>query len=185
MARLPAATRDSVPSNQQGAFDEIVQNSGGVPPYGPGSILIHVPEASRRATALNQYLRNESSLPKKILELAMLITAREMDCQHIWNAHAASGRSAGLSDDVVDGVRDEDELSGLPDDEQAVVNYGRELFRTHHASRGAFQAVLEQFERQGAVELTLVFGNYTMLALAINAFDSDLPPDRTEPLLSI
>ncbi len=147
--------------------------------------MIHVPEASRRATALNQYLRNDSSLPLKILELAMLVTAREMDCQHIWNAHAASGRNAGLSDDVVDGLRDEEELSGLPDDEQAVVNYGCELFRTHHASRGAFQAVLEQFERQGAVELTLVFGNYAMLALAINAFDSDLPPNRTEPLLPI
>ena len=115
----------------------------------------------------------------------MLVTAREMDCQHIWNAHAASGRSAGLSDDVVDGLRDEEELVGLPDDEQAVVNYGRELFRNHHASRGAFQAVLEQFDRQGAVELTLVFGNYTMLALAINAFDSDLPPNRTETLLPI
>ena len=185
MARLPAATKDSIPSNQQGAFDEIVQNLGGVPPYGPGSVMIHVPEASRRATALNQYLRNDSSLPKKILELAMLVTAREMDCQHIWNAHAASGRSAGLSNDVVDGLRDEEELSGLPDDEQAVVNYGHELFRSHHASRGAFQAVLEQFERQGAVELTLVFGNYAMLALAINAFDSDLPPNRTEALLPI
>ena len=82
-------------------------------------------------------------------------------------------------------MREEEELSGLPDDEQAVVNHGRELFRTHHASRGAFQAVLEQFDRQGAVELTLVFGNYTMLAMAINAFDTDLPPNRTEPLLSI
>ncbi len=184
MARLPAATKESVPSNQQGAFEEITK-TGGVPPYGPGSVLIHVPEASRRATALNQYLRNDSSLPEKILELAMLVTAREMDCQHIWNAHAASGRSAGLSDELVDGLREEEELSGLPDDEQAVVNYGRELFRTHHASRGAFQAVLEQFDRQGAVELTLVFGNYTMLAMAINAFDSDLPPNRTEPLLSI
>ena len=185
MARLPAATKDSVPSNQQSAFDEIVQSLGGVPPYGPGSIMIHVPEASRRATALNQYLRNDSSLPLKILELAMLVTAREMDCQHIWNAHAASGRSAGLSDDLVHDLREQEELSGLPDDEQAVVNYGQELFRSHHASRGAFQAVLEQFGRQGAVELTLVFGNYAMLALAINAFDSDLPPDRSEPLLPI
>ncbi len=184
MARLPAATKDSVPSNPQDAFEEIVKN-GGVPPYGPGSVLIHVPEASLRNTALNQYLRTDSSLPLKILELAMLVTAREMDCQHIWNAHAASGRSAGLSDDLVDGLREDEEMSGLPDDEQAVLNYGRELFRTHHASRGAFQAVLEQFERQGAVELTLVLGNYTMLALAINAFDTDLPPDRTEPLLPI
>ena len=185
MARLPAATKESVPADQQGAFEEIVQNAGGVPPFGPGSVLIHVPEASRRATALNQYLRNDSSLPKKIQELAMLITAREMDCQYIWNAHAASGRSAGLSDDVVDGLREEEELNGLPDDEQAVVNYARELFRSHHASRGNFQAVVEQLGRQGAVELTLVFGNYSMLALAINAFDAELSPNRTEPLLPV
>lgn len=184
MARLPAATRETVPENQQAAFDEIVQN-GGVPSYGPGSILIHVPEASRRATALNQYLRNDSSLPLKILELAMLITAREMDCQHIWNAHATSGRDAGVSDTAVDGLRDEEDLSDLPHDEQIVVNYGQELFRRHQASRGAFQAILEQFGKRGAVELTLVFGNYAMLALSINAFDSDLPPNRTELLLPI
>ena len=185
MARIPAATKDSIPADQQGAFDEIVQSLGAVPPYGPGSVMIHVPEASRRATALNQYLRNDSSVSKKIQELAMLITAREMDCQHIWNAHAGSGRSAGLSDHVVDGLREEEELNGLPEDEQAVINYGHEILRSHHASRGAFQAILEQFGRQGAVELTLIFGNYAMLALAINAFDTDLPPNRTEPLLPI
>ena len=52
--------------------------------------------------ALNKYLRTESSLPKKIQELAMLVTARENDCQYIWNAHAASARAAGVSDATVD-----------------------------------------------------------------------------------
>ena len=31
----------------------------------------------------------------------MLVTARENDCQYIWYAHAAAGRRAGLSDDLV------------------------------------------------------------------------------------
>ena len=115
----------------------------------------------------------------------MLITAREMDCQHIWNAHAGSGREAGVSDIAVDKLRDEEDLSDLPHDEQIVVNYGQELFRRHQASRGAFQSILEQFGKQGAVELTLIFGNYAMLALSINAFDSDLPPNRTELLFPI
>jgi hypothetical protein len=34
--------------------------------------MVHVPKAHRWATALNHYLREESSLPKKIQELAML-----------------------------------------------------------------------------------------------------------------
>jgi len=52
-------------------------------------------------------------------------------------------------------------------------------------SRGAFQAVLELFGRQGIVELGLIMGNYSLLALLINTCDTDLPPDRTEPLLPI
>ena len=185
MARLPAANRESVPEGQRAAFDELLQSMGSVPQYGPGSVMIHVPQAHKLATALNQYLRDDSSLPKKIQELAMLVTAREMDCQHIWNAHAASGRAAGLADEVVDGLREGEDLTGLAADEQAVIDYGRELFRNHHVSRGAYQAALEQLGRQGLVELTMVLGGYAMLALNVNAFDTDLPPNRTEPMLPI
>jgi hypothetical protein len=72
MARLPIATRESVPEAQRALFDELVQRMGAVPRYGPGSVMIHVPEAHRWATGLNDYLRNQSSLPRKVQELAML-----------------------------------------------------------------------------------------------------------------
>ena len=186
MARLPLATRDSVPETQRTIFDEMVTGLGGaVPRYGPGSVLIHVPKAHQWATLLNHYLREESSLTKKIQELAMLVTARELDCQHIWNAHAGSARKAGVRGEIVDALRERKELPALAADEAAVVNYGREFFRTRRVSRGAFQAALEQFGRQGVVELALVMGNYSLLALLINSFDTDLPPDRAEPLLPV
>src|SRR5215468_51374 len=185
MARLPLVSRDSVPEDQRATFDEMIRELGAIPRYGPGSVMVHVPKAHQAATALNHYLRDDSSLPKKVQELAMLVTARELDCQHIWNAHAASARQAGVPDALVDALRERRALPALAPDEAAVVHYGREFFRTHRVSRGAFQAVLEQFGRQGAVELSLVLGNYSLLALLINAFDTDLPPDRTEPLLPV
>jgi len=163
----------------------MVKGLGTVPRYGPGSVMIHVPKAHQWATLLNHYLREESSLAKKIQELAMLVTARELDCQHIWNAHAGSARKAGVRNELVDALRDRKELPALAPDEAAVVHYGREFFRTHRVSRGAFQAALEQFGRQGVIELGLVMGNYSLLALLINSFDTDLPPDRTEPLLPV
>ena len=185
MARLPIATRESVPEDQRNTFDDMVQQLGSVPRHGPGSVLIHVPQAHRWATRLNEYLRMESSLPDKVLELAMLVTARENDCQHIWNAHACAARQAGIPSGLVDALRDRRELPALAADEAAVVNLGREFFRTHKVSRGAFQAAQEQFGDRGVVELALTMGNYTLLAVAINTFDTDLPPDRTEPLLPI
>ena len=69
----------------------------------------------------------------------MLVTARELDCQHIWNAHAASARQAGVRSEIVDALRDGKALPALAPDEAAVVHYGREFFRTHRVSRGAFR----------------------------------------------
>ena len=183
MARIPAATRENVPQDQVAEFDQMVQNLGGVPSYGPGSVLIHVPKAHQAATALNNYLRNESSLPPAALELAMLLAAREYDCQHIWNAHAGAARAASVQDDVVNAIRDGKELPPLTDLERAVINYAGEFFADRKVGRGAFQDALEQFGKQGLIELTRVIGNYSFLAFVINAFDPDLPSNRTEALL--
>jgi 4-carboxymuconolactone decarboxylase len=185
MARLPLATRDSVPEDQRAAFDEVVKGYGSVPRYGPGSVMINVPKAHQLVIALNRHLRNSSTLSKKLQELAMLVTARELDCQYIWNAHAASARSLGIADATVDALRDRKELSKLPADEGAVVRFGQELLRTHRVSKGSFQSVIEQLGKEGAVELGLIFGNYSLLALLVNSFDVDLPPERKEPLLPV
>ena len=86
---------------------------------------------------------------------------------------------------LVEALRERKELPALAADESVVGQYGREFFRTHRVSREAWQAGLEQFGRQGVVELGLILGNYSLLALLIYTFDSDLPPDRTEPLLPV
>ena len=115
----------------------------------------------------------------------MLVTARELDCQYIWNAHAASARESGVGLATVEALRDRKELPKLADDESAVVRFGQEFFRTHRVSRGTFQLALEQFGTQGAIELALILGNYAMLALLVNSFDVDLPGGRKEPLMPV
>jgi 4-carboxymuconolactone decarboxylase len=185
VSRFPIATRDSVPEDQREAFDEIVQRLGKVPQYGPESVMIRVPHAHRWVAGLGNYLRNESTLSRKIQELAMLVTAREMDCQHIWNAHAPTARSVGVPASLVDALRDGTELAAVAPDEEAVVNLGQEFFRTHKVSPSAFQAALDQFGERGVVELTMTMANYSLFSFAINVFETDLPPNRTEPLLPI
>ena len=150
--------------------------------------MINVPEIAKRGSHLSEYLRLESSLSSKIQELAMLVTAREQDCQYIWNAHAATGRSAGLADETVDRLRDRHELTGLAPDEAAVVDFGREFFRTHRVSAASFEAALAQFGVRGVTELTNLtnlMGYYALLAFNVNAFEVDLPPERTEPTLPV
>ena len=42
-----------------------------------------------------------------------------------------------------------------------------------------------QFGKQGLIELTLTMGNYALIAIAVNSFDSELPANRTEPVLPV
>ena len=186
MPRFPAANRAAIPQEQADAFDAIVAARNGiVPEQGPVAVQLHVPEIARRGEILRAYLRAEgSSLPDNVQELAMLTTARELDCQFIWHAHAAAGRRAGLSDALVDSLRDQTELPELSAEESAVINYGREFFRTRRVSQPAFDAARAVFGDRGLVELTNLMGYYSVLAFNINAFEQ-LPPRSEEPFLPV
>ncbi len=184
MARLSPITREQVAEEHQGAFDEITAAPDGVG-SGPTSIMKNSPEMAKRAMALSAYLRNESSLPKKIQELTMLVAARNMDCQYIWNAHAASGRREGLSDALVDALRDNQPLPSLADDEAAVINLGTEFYQTHRVTESAFQAALDVFGRQGFAEVVGLMGYYAMLSFNANSVVLDLPENMTETELPI
>jgi len=142
MARIPAVNRQRIKEELRVAFDEVSSGPGGVC-TGPMSILKNSPEMARRAIPLFGYVRNESTGPKKLPELAMLVTARAMDCPYIWNAHATSGRQEGLSDALVDALRDNKPLPPVPSDEEVVINYGMELFRGRRVNQTTFQAVLD------------------------------------------
>ena len=66
-----------------------------------------------------------------------------------------------------------------------MVHYGTEFFTTHKVSQATFQAALDQFGTQGLTELTTLMGYYALLAFNANAFEIDLPAQRTEPVLPV
>ncbi len=185
MARVPIVTRDMVPEEFKEAFDELTKDTGGTITGGPNSITVNSPEMARRRSHLTSYLRFESTFPKRIQELAILATARAMDCPYVWNAHAPAARSEGVSDALVDAIRDRQPLPPMADDERAIVDYCNEFYGNHRVSASTFQIALEQFGVQYLVELTALMGHYAQTAFFLNAFEVDLPDDRNEPVLPL
>jgi hypothetical protein len=106
-----------------------------------------------------------------------------MDCQFVWNAHATAGRRTGLSDALVDPIRDRTQLSAMATDESAVVNYGLELTSTNKVSQEIFDAARDQISVQRLVEFTTTMGYFRLLAINANACTIDLPDLLTEPML--
>ena len=183
MARLPEVTREALPDELRATFDELIEANDGKMPIGPGSVAINSPELARRRGPLNSYLRFETSIPPAVLELAILTTARCLDCPYVWNAHVPMARRAGVTDEVIQAIRDDAPLPATGAGETAVVQYARELFKNHVVGDETFRTALDEFGPLHLVEITAVLGLYAQNAFLVNAFAVDLPSERAEPQL--
>jgi 4-carboxymuconolactone decarboxylase len=143
-------------------------------------VLLHSPEVAGRAAHLGAFLRFESSLPEDLREIAINTAAREMDCGYEWAGHYRLAQDVGVKDEVLDVIANRKDTAGLTDDERIVIEYGRELIRTHRVSDATYKAAEARFGVQGVVELTMTMGYYGMLACALNAFEVQPPADAAK-----
>src|SRR5688572_14829760 len=185
MARIPFATRDDIEERERPAYDAFVKMRGSAPASGPYALLLHMPEVAQKLESLRLYLRNEASVPQKVQELVMLTVAREMDCPYIWQAHATAAREVGLPGAIVDDIREKRALAGLSVDEQAAVDFTRELLRNRKVGAATFDRATASFGRRGTLTLTNLVACYATLAYLMNTYELEAPAHATEPPLPV
>ena len=184
MARIPAADRNSVPEEFRNAYDAVMDaNNGRL--SGPTSITINSPEMASRRGALTNYLRYEVQFEKKYLELAIITTARLMDCAYVWNAHAPAARKEGISDQLIDALREKKTMPQISDEESVIIAYATEFYTAHRITDNTFSKALDLFGTQYLVELTTLMGHYAQTAFILNAYEVEISADSTEPRLPV
>ena len=185
MTRIPEPSRDVVPEPTREDFDKMLEATGGTMPSGPGAIAMHSPAFALRRNPLSNYMRWEMTVPQYIQELAILATARAIDCPYVWNAHAPLARKQGVADAVVDALRDKRPLPDAPADQAAFLRFAQELLNDHQVSQPTYDAAHATFGTQNLVELTALMGHYVQNAFLLNAFAVDMPSSVTEPVLPV
>ena len=186
LSRLPLRTREEMDDHGKRLYDAVVgpQSRTLVGLQGPSGISLHAPRLGELQRAVNQYLRFDTALGRRLTELAILVAAREMDSQFEWTAHEPAGLIEGLEQTIIDVVKCRRPVSGLPAKEAAIVGLGREVFRRRKVHPQTFARAVKLFGRQGVVELVALMGNYAATALMFRAVDQQLHPGR-KPLLPI
>ena len=149
MARIPLVTREQIAEKDKPAYDAFMQSRAGRPNIGPYSLLLHMPEMAQKLEALRLSLRDEASLSQKIQELVMISVAREMSCAFIWTRTPRPPSRPGCAGDIVDGIREKRPLTGLDPEEQAAVDFTRELLQNRKVGRPAFDAATARFGQRG------------------------------------
>ncbi len=184
LSRLPLVKREEMDEQGKTFYDAVTgpQSRTLVGLQGPSGIWLHSPELGERVRAVNQYLRYETTLERHLTELAILVTARELDNQFEWTAHEPAALKDGLAAEIIEVVKHHKPVSGLGTKEALIISFGRELFRERQVRSETFARALEVFGPRGVVNLAALMGNYAMTAVILNAVDQQLHHDQ-KPLL--
>lgn len=171
MARIPLLTSDSPLSpDQRRVHDRIVAGPRGTV-VAPLRAALHNPDLAEHWQQLGAVLRYGTSLPQRLKELAILVTAQRWGAEYEWATHEREALKAGLPESVIDALRGGGRPELTDDGEAVVYDYTRELQETGRVSARVYREALDRFGVAGVVELAALIGYYTMVAMSLNAHE--------------
>jgi 4-carboxymuconolactone decarboxylase len=190
--RFPVIQPGEMNAEQKKLFETIVsgpraQNYGGdavnrVLNRGPFNAWMRSPEFGQLLQAVGAHIRFKTSIPQRLNELAILITAREWTSQYEWFAHHALAMKAGLDPLIADAIAAGQRPANMKEDETAVYDFCIQLHRAKKVDDANFKRVKDLFGEQGVIDLVGVCGYYTAVAMTLNVAQVPIPDGQPLPL---
>jgi 4-carboxymuconolactone decarboxylase len=181
--RLPYLRYDDLDPDRRALWDAIVgsrgaglvNDQGGL--VGPFNAFVHAPGVGRRLASLGHVVRFETSIERRLSEVAIITVGARWKAEFEWWAHARMAREHGVADAVVDAIGRGEEPWFEADDERVVYAVARQLADHGQVDSGAYAAAQRLLGDAGMVELVSLCGYYTLVSFLLNAFTVPLPPD--------
>ena len=142
---------------------------------GPFNVLLRSPEMGDLAQQFGASMRFHSSMPPKLNELAIIITAQHWRSNYEWYAHKRAALGAGLNAAIVNAIAAGTRPAAMQADEEAVYNFCTELLTNKQVSDKTFQAAKDKFGERGVVDLIGVSGYYGLVSMLLNVDRYPLP----------
>jgi 4-carboxymuconolactone decarboxylase len=166
--RFPDIADGPLDERQQRVKDQIVAGPRGKL-VGPFRILLHAPDVEAALHPVGEYLRYRSVLADDVREIAILATAAHWRCAFEWDAHAPIARAAGVGEDTLERVRRGEPADGGTAAQKAAHALACAIHRTGSVPDTVFDEALPNFGREGVLELLVLCGYYSTLAMVLNA----------------
>jgi 4-carboxymuconolactone decarboxylase len=179
--RMPPIPAAQMTDAQKRAVEEF-KIARGAELSGPFHPLLRSPELMTRTRAMGDYLRYKSTLPPRLSEFVILLTAREWTQQYEWHAHYRIALDAGLDPQVAQAVAEGRRPTAMTDDEALLYDFCRELQRTRTISDQTYGRARSRFGEQGVIDTIGLVGYYSMLAMVLNGTNAPLPAGVAPPL---
>jgi 4-carboxymuconolactone decarboxylase len=180
LPRIPLPSPETMTPDQRRVYEAVVSGPRGEL-RGPLRAALHRPELADKWQQLGELLRYRTSLPARLSELAILVTARHCRCALEWHIHEDMAVKANLERAIIEDIRASRRPVSADADALAIYDYADELTRQAHVRSEVYQRVLDRWQPVGVVELTALIGYYTMVAMTLNAHEFPLPDGAPPP----
>jgi 4-carboxymuconolactone decarboxylase len=148
---------------------------------GPFNAWLRSPELADRLQKVGEYVRFNSSLDKRINEMAILMTAQAWGSQYEWYAHAPLAIKAGLDPAIVAAIGAGRKPDTMKDDEAVVWEFSTQLRRDHGVDDAIYAKALEKLGEQGIMDLVAVNGYYDVVSMTLTVARVAPPPGEEIP----
>jgi 4-carboxymuconolactone decarboxylase len=145
-------------------------------------MLIKSPELLKRYLLMTEYLRQKTSLPHRLNEMAILLEARLWDAQYEWWAHEPLARKAGVPDAVIEDIRAGKRPAAMQPDEAVVYDVVTEILNRRQLSDDTFARAKQILGEQQVVDLVAVTGFYVMVSAVVIAGRIEIPNGGAPPM---
>jgi len=179
--RLPPIPADKLTPAQKKIVDEYRKARNGEP-GGPWAVLTRSPELMSRTLMLSDYLRFNSTLPARLSEFVILMTAREWGQNYEWNAHQPLAVKGGLNPEIAKAVAEGRRPAQMAEDEASLYDLIQELLHNRTVSDATYARAVSKFGEQAVVDAVSISGYYTMVAMLLNTARTPLGPGIPAPL---
>jgi len=184
MSRLVPKKRDELTPEQQEQYDRIARFRQPGPDGefgGPFAPWVRSPELAQRAVSFGNFIWERTTLDRRIVELAIIVTARFWRSNVEWVSHTRAAREHGVSEQVISSVFAQQRPENAPEDELVTYDVCRALHETHELPAGVYDRAVAVFGERGLVEMAATIGYYTLVAMTLAAFDVGLAPGVEAP----
>jgi 4-carboxymuconolactone decarboxylase len=173
--RLPLPNREDLDDAGKKTYDRAHTPGASLAGLqGPAGIQLYSTKTTPHLQALNRYLRFDAGIEPRTREIAILITAREMDSQFEWAAHEPQALKDGVAQSIIDVIKHRKGTEGLAETDAVVIELGRQIWRDHRVTPETFAKAKAIFGPHKLLDLVLLMGNYAGTAAMLTAFDMQL-----------
>ncbi|HBK04874.1 MAG TPA: carboxymuconolactone decarboxylase family protein [Acetobacteraceae bacterium] len=153
MARVRDIPSTELPPEQAAIYEQFAGLYG--PFRNQVAVFAHVPAALRHLMPLLMELREAATLPKRYLEIAIVVVSKLNECHYCVAHHKPFLAVEGISPEGIDRLMEPDNPE-LDDIDRLVIEYAQLAWETPNRIRdGVFQRLRQHFSEAQIVELTL------------------------------